>query len=170
MVEAIIFVVFPLCLALAAFTDLFEMTIPNRIPAILLGAFLLVAPFAGLGWSDFALHLAAGVLVFAAGFAFFALNVMGGGDAKLLTAAAVWFGLTKSLVVFLVYVGYAGGALTILILMLRAQANLVITLGLPVPHSILSAKKIPYGIAIAIGGLSAYAQSPLMLQALESLR
>ncbi|HLP66272.1 MAG TPA: prepilin peptidase [Rhizobium sp.] len=170
MVAGVIFLVFPMCLALAALTDLFEMTIPNRIPAILLGAFLVVVPFTHLGWPGFGLHLAAAALVFAGGFALFALNVMGGGDAKLLTAAAVWFGLTKSLLVFLVYVGYAGGVLTVLILLLRARANLVIAMGLPVPHSILSAKKIPYGVAIAIGGLASYAQSPLVTQALESLR
>ncbi len=169
MLEAVILVVFPLCLTFASFTDLFEMTIPNRVPAVLLGAFLLVAPFSGLGWSGFGMHMAAAALVFAGGFALFALNVMGGGDAKLLTAAAAWFGLTKSLFVFLIYVGYAGGALTLLILLLRARANLVIAMGLPVPHSILSAKKIPYGIAIGIGGLVSYAQSPLVTQALESL-
>ncbi|RYC09768.1 A24 family peptidase [Ciceribacter ferrooxidans] len=169
MIVGIVFLVFPLCLVLAALTDIFEMTIPNRIPAVLLGAFLLVAPFSGLGWSGFGMHMAAAALVFSGGFALFALNVMGGGDAKLLTAAAVWFGLTKSLLVFLIYVGYAGGVLTLLILLLRARANLVIAMGLPVPHSILSAKKIPYGIAIAIGGLASYAQSPLVTQALESL-
>ncbi len=35
MIIASIFLVFPLCLALAALTDLFSMTIPNRISVIL---------------------------------------------------------------------------------------------------------------------------------------
>src|SRR5690606_3211785 len=100
--QAIIFVVFPLCLAVAAFSDLFTMTIPNRVSAVLLAAFILVAPLAGLGLADIAQHLAAGLVVFAVCFALFALNIMGGGDAKLLTASAVWFGMSLSLVEYLV--------------------------------------------------------------------
>ena len=52
MTQALIFVVFPFCLAVAAFSDLFTMTIPNRVSAILLAAFFLAAPLAGLGLAD----------------------------------------------------------------------------------------------------------------------
>ncbi|WP_112827515.1 prepilin peptidase [Rhizobium cremeum] len=170
MYEAAVFVIFPLCLVVAAFTDLFEMTVPNRIPAILLASFLLLAPFSGLGLGDFGWHIAAGIAVFAVVFGLFALNVMGGGDAKLLTAAAVWYGFTPSLLHFLIYVAYGGGLLTILILLVRARANTVMALGLRVPHSILTAKKIPYAIAIGVGGLVTFPQSPLVLAALEQIR
>ncbi|NKN35328.1 peptidase [Agrobacterium sp. a22-2] len=167
MVEAIVFVIFPLCLTLAAFTDFLEMTIPNRIPVVLLGAFAIAAPLAGLGVTDIGFHLLAGLVVFAVCFALFAFNVMGGGDAKLLTAAAVWFGLNLSLVSFLVNVAYIGGALTLLILLLRARSNTMMAIGLPLPGSILHAKKIPYGIAIGIAGLLTYPQSPLVLWAMQ---
>lgn len=167
MVEAIIFVIFPLCLTLAAFTDFLEMTIPNRIPVVLLGAFAIAAPLAGLGFGDIGLHLLAGAAVFTVCFALFAFNVMGGGDAKLLTAAAVWFGLNLSLVSFLANVAYIGGALTLLILLLRARSNTMMAIGLPLPGSILHAKKIPYGIAIGIAGLLTYPQSPLVLWAMQ---
>ena len=170
MLEAAIFVIFPMCLVLASWTDFFEMTIPNRIPLILLAAFLVVAPFVGMTWTTFGLHLAAGLVVFSVGFALFALNVMGGGDAKLLTAAAVWYGLTPALFTFLVYVAYAGGALTLLILILRARSNSVLAMGLPLPDSIISAKKIPYAIAIGVAGRATYPQSPVVLAALEGLR
>ncbi|HCL64914.1 MAG TPA: peptidase [Rhizobium sp.] len=170
MIASVVFVVFPICLALAALTDFFEMTIPNRIPVILLASFFLVAPFAGLGWSQFGLHLAAGAIVFSVGFVLFALNAMGGGDAKLLTAAAVWYGFTPELLSFLIHVAYLGGALTIAILMLRARANTVIAMGLPLPQSLLSAKKVPYAIAIGLAGLMTYSQSPLVLTALENIR
>lgn len=169
MIEAVIFVVFPICLAMAAFTDLFTMTIPNRIPAILLCAFFVIAPFAGLGWAAFGMHLVAAALVFAVCFALFATNVMGGGDAKLLTAAAVWFGFNASLFEFLVYVAYIGGLLTIAILMLRTRANTLLAAGLALPSSLLWAKKVPYGIAIAIGGFFAYPSSPLVISALARL-
>jgi prepilin peptidase CpaA len=169
MTEAAIFVVFPLCLAIAAFSDLFTMTIPNRVSAILLCAFVLVAPLAGLGLAGMGVHLLAGLAVFAACFALFALNIMGGGDAKLLTASAVWFGFNSSLLAFLVYVSIIGGALTLLILAMRKRENTILATGLPVPHLLVTAQKVPYGIAIGIGGFLAYPSSPLMQAALAQI-
>ena len=166
MTLAIIFVVFPLCLAVAACSDFLTMLIPNRVSAILLASFVIVAPLAGLGLTEIAMHLAAGLVVFSVCFALFALNVMGGGDAKLLTASAVWFGMTFSLVEFLIYVSFLGGILTFAILSLRSHTNAILASGLPVPGHILSAKKVPYGIAIGIGAFMAYPSSPLMLAAL----
>jgi len=166
MTQAIIFVVFPLCLAVAACSDFLTMLIPNRVSAILLASFFIVAPLVGLGMTEIAMHLAAGAIVFSACFALFAFNVMGGGDAKLLTASAVWFGLTFSLIEFLVYVSFLGGVLTLAILSLRAHTNSILASGLPMPDSLVMAKKIPYGIAIGIGAFMAYPSSPLMLAAL----
>ncbi|YCI02204.1 prepilin peptidase [Ensifer sp. D2-11] len=169
MTEAAILVVLPLCLAFAALTDLFTMTIPNRVSAILLGAFAIVAPLAGLDVVQICLHIVAAVVVFTICFCLFATNVMGGGDAKLLTASAIWFGFNASLPVFLVYVSIFGGILTCAILFLRKQENTILATGIPVPHLLLTAKKIPYGIAIALGGLAAYPSSPLMQAALAQL-
>ena len=166
MTEAAIFVVFPLCLAMAAFSDLFTMTIPNRISAILLATFVVVAPFAGLGIEQIGFHFLSAAIVFVFCFALFALNIMGGGDAKLLTAAAVWFGFDQSLFLFLAYVSLFGGILTIFILMLRRQENTLLASGLPLPPMLFTAKKIPYGIAIGIGGFFTYPSSPLMMAAL----
>ncbi|AUX74736.1 A24 family peptidase [Sinorhizobium fredii] len=162
MTIACILVILPFCLALAAFSDLLTMTIPNRVSAILLGAFFLVAPFAGLDLGQIGFHMAAAVLVFAVCFCLFAVNIMGGGDAKLLTAGAIWFGLDASLVAFLAYVSIFGGLLTIAVLLLRRQENAILASGIPVPQLLLTAKKIPYGIAIALGGFAAYPSSPLM--------
>ncbi|MQW90223.1 A24 family peptidase [Sinorhizobium saheli] len=162
MIEAAILVVFPLCLAIAALSDLLTMTIPNRVSAILLGAFIIVAPLAGFGIEQIGWHLAAAAAVFAVCFCLFATNVMGGGDAKLLTASAIWFGLNASLATFLVYVSVFGGLLTLLVLLLRSQENAILASGIPVPRLLLTAKKVPYGIAIALGGFAAYPSSPLM--------
>lgn len=170
MLAAAIFVIFPICLVMAAWTDLLEMKIPNRIPLVLGAAFFAIAPFAGLTLAEFGFHVAAGLAVFAVCFGLFAINVMGGGDAKLLTAAALWFGLNMSLLTFLIYVSYIGGILTILILIVRGNADRVLALGLPVPNSILMAKKVPYGIAIGIAGILAFPSSPLVVAALEGLR
>jgi prepilin peptidase CpaA len=170
MISAAIIVIFPLCLAIAAFSDLFTMTIPNRVSIILAAAFLAIALFSGLPLAAIGMHLGGGLAVFLVCFVLFALGVMGGGDAKLLASAALWFGLNDSLVGFLVYVGLLGGVAALVILLIRTQTNTILAIGLPVPNSILLAKKIPYGIAIAIGGFLAFPSSPLFMTALEGLK
>jgi len=167
MVDAGIFLIFPLCMAVAAFSDLFTMTIPNRVSMILLGAFVLIVPFVGLTPSVIGMHVVGALIVFVACFACFALNVMGGGDAKLLSAAALWFGFDQSLLVFAVYVSVIGGLMTMLILAMRSSADVFAAIGMPMPRSLMHAKKIPYGIAIGIGGFLAYPSSPLMMLALN---
>ncbi|PCK86660.1 peptidase [Rhizobium sophoriradicis] len=170
MVVAAILLVFPLCLAFAAFSDLFTMTIPNRVSLILIVSFLMLAPFSGFGLQAIGMHLAAAAIVLAACFALFAFNVMGGGDTKLLSATALWFGLNQSLTLLMADVAAVGGLITLLILLVRTQSNTILAIGLPLPNSVLLAKKIPYGIAIAIGGFMAFPSSPLFIAALESLK
>lgn len=166
----VIYLALPLCLSLAALTDFLEMKIPNRIPAILLASFFILAPFAGLSLSDFGWHLLAGAAVFSVCFALFALGVMGGGDAKLLTAAAVWFGFNSSLFAFLVYTAYLGGALTIAVIILRANWDRLAYAGIPMPQTLMMAKKVPYAIAIGAAGLLTYPQSPLVLEAISRIQ
>ncbi|MBB3407981.1 prepilin peptidase CpaA [Rhizobium sp. BK316] len=170
MIVAAILLVFPLCLAFAAISDLLTMTIPNRISLILVVSFVVLAPLSGLALPAIGMHALGAAIVFGICFALFALNVMGGGDAKLLSAAAIWFGYDPALVVFLANVGIIGGAVTLAILMIRSQADMILAIGLPIPNSLLLAKKIPYGIAIAIGGFLAFPSSPLFIAALESLK
>jgi prepilin peptidase CpaA len=170
MTAAAVFLIFPLCLTIAALSDLLTMTIPNRVSVILVAAFFPIVLSTGLPLPAIGAHVAAGTAVFAVCFALFASNVMGGGDAKLLTAVSLWFGLDPSLVEFLLYVGLMGGAVALVILSVRSHADAILAVRLPIPHSIVAAKKIPYGIAIAIGGFMAFPSSPLFLAALESLK
>jgi prepilin peptidase CpaA len=169
MVIAAIFLIVPLCLAFAAVNDLITMTIPNRVSAILLGSFIIVAPFTGMDWQTFGMSLLAGLVILAACFAFFAMNAMGGGDAKILAASAVWFGFNISLTLFMVYVAFIGGLLTIAIIVIRSRSQEIMAVGLPIPNSLLVAKKIPYGIAIAIAGLLTYPEAPIVQLAMRSL-
>jgi prepilin peptidase CpaA len=156
-------IIFPLCLAYAAVSDLMTMTIPNRVSLILAATFLVLAPFAGLGAEAIAWHMAAAVLVFAGCFALFALGVMGGGDAKLLTATSLWFGFGLPLVSFLVAVAFLGGLLTLAILVMRSAQGQYILSRVPLTHNLTDASKgIPYGIAIAAAGLLSYPDTPLM--------
>lgn len=160
--------ILPLGLALASISDLTRMTIPNAIPAVVLLSFFVVAPILGLGWQEIGMSLAASLAVFVVCFSLFAANVMGGGDAKLLTAAACWFGFNQSLLIFLVATGFLGGILTIAILMIRAHSNTVLAMGFALPQSLTTAHKIPYGIAIAIGGFMTYEHAPIVALAIRS--
>ncbi len=170
MLEALIFVVFPFCMLFAAISDTLSMTIANRVPLLLAGVFLVVAPLTGMDWAAFAWHLAAGSLVLCVTFGLFAMGGMGGGDAKLLAATALWLGFGFCLVQYLVASAILGGFLTLGILAYRKSTLAVFT-----SHSIFlrhfadEKTGVPYGIALGIGGLLTYPDSPLMLWALERL-
>ena len=170
MIAAFVFVVFPLCLAMAAASDLLTMTIHNRVSLLMAAAFLILAPLAGRPIAASAMSLLAALIVFAVCFALFASNIMGGGDAKLLSATALWFGFTQSQLLFVSAVGLFGGVLTFAILLMRTQSNTILAMGLPLPNSLILAKKIPYGIAIAAGGFVAFPSSPIFMTTLEALK
>ncbi len=165
MLEASTLLIFPLCLSIAAISDLLTMTIPNLVSLALAVSFFVLAPVFGLSIAEMGMHFVGAGIVFFACFALFALNVMGGGDAKLLAAAALWFGFDSSLAEFLVYVAFIGGVVTVLIVLLRSQSSMLMAIGIPVPSSLTVAKKIPYGIAIAIGGILAFPSSSLVIAA-----
>lgn len=170
MVLAAILIVFPLCMAVAAISDTLSMTIPNRVSVILLASFLMLAPFVGLGPVAIGMHLLAGIIVFAVCFSLFAFNIMGGGDAKVLTASAVWFGLGANLLVYLVTISLIGGLLTVGFIMLRSRSDLLLATRLPLPNHFYDQRAgVPYGIAIGIAGFLCYPQSPMMLYALAHL-
>lgn len=170
MVEAAIFVVFPLCVAMAAFCDFISMKIPNRISVILAASFFVIAPFTGMDLMTFAWSVAAALSVFAGCFALFALNVMGGGDAKILSAAALWYGFNIDLVSFLGFTGVFGGVLALVVLMIRANQYLLLVSPLPIPmHFFKDREGIPYGVAIGVAAFSTYPETDLFMHALGRL-
>jgi prepilin peptidase CpaA len=119
--EFLLFLSFPAAMAFAGAMDLLTMTIPNRISIGLIAAFLVAALAAPLGWTEIVSHIGAGLLMLGVGIALFAGGFLGGGDAKLLAAAALWFGF-DGLVEYLLLVSIAGGALVIAILFYRSIA------------------------------------------------
>lgn len=170
MLEALIFVVFPFCMLFAVFSDLLSMTIANRVPVLLVVVFALVAPLTGMDWATYGWHFAAGGLVLAVTFGLFAMGGMGGGDAKLLAATAVWMGMNTHLVEYLVTSTFIGGLLTLAILVYRKSPLVAITSHNPfLRHFADDATGVPYGIALGIGGLITYPDSPLMAWALARL-
>jgi prepilin peptidase CpaA len=150
---------FPALMAFAAASDLFTMTISNRVSLALAVGFLVLAPLSGMGVYDILSHIGAGAAVLTVAFACFTFGWIGGGDAKVAAGAALWFGFGH-LLNYLVYASLFGGALTLLLLQFRQW---------PVPYVLagqtwllrLHAKEsgIPYGIALAIGALTIYPET-----------
>jgi prepilin peptidase CpaA len=150
---------FPALMAFAAASDLFTMTIPNRVSLALGAGFMVLALLSGMGFYDILTHVGAGTIVLVAAFGCFTMGWIGGGDAKIAAAAALWFGFGH-LMNYMVYASLFGGALTLLLLQFRQW---------PLPYAFagqawllkLHAKDsgIPYGIALAIGALMIYPET-----------
>jgi prepilin peptidase CpaA len=156
MFDSLALLVFPLLMIFAALADLFTMTIPNRVSLVLIAAYLLLAlylrlPLATVGW-----HLSCGLAMLALTFTMFQMGWIGGGDAKLAAATALWLGW-PSLFEYGLAASLIGGVLTVAILALRHY---------DLPEKLLSvgfiaklAEKnggVPYGIALALAGLLIY--------------
>jgi prepilin peptidase CpaA len=153
---------FPALMAFAAASDLFTMTIPNRVSLLLIAGFFVLAGFSGMPLSEIGMHMGAGLTVLVVAFTCFAFGWMGGGDAKVAAAAGLWFGFPH-LASFLIYASLFGGALTLLMLQFR-QWPLPYTLGSQEWVQRLHSKDsgIPYGIALALGALMIYPETEWM--------
>lgn len=162
LLEILVLGLFPAAMAFAAASDLVSMTISNRVSLALIIGFFLVAFLTGMGWDDIGRHLLAGGVVLVVAFGFFARGWIGGGDAKLAAATALWLGFSH-LLEYLLIASIAGGILTLLLLQLRT---------LPMPATLAKQKwiarlhnfetGIPYGIALAIAGLLVYPDTSFM--------
>jgi prepilin peptidase CpaA len=146
-------------MAFAGALDLLTMTIPNRISVALAATFAFAAYRAGLPLDVVAAHLGAAALVLAVGIVFFALGWLGGGDAKLMSVAALWIGFGDVFIAYFTGVAILGGVLSIAILAYRKLP----VAALPGPDWALnlhrSGSGIPYGLAIAGAALWIYPQT-----------
>lgn len=156
MFEYAIILVFPAAMAFAGAMDLLTMTIPNRISIVLIGAFAVAAAMMGIGWWALASHIGAGLLMLTVGIGMFAMGWLGGGDAKLLAATALWLGFDH-LLPYLLLAGMAGGALSLLILFYRRLLPPLWLTRQGWAMNLHHAKTgIPYGIALAAAGLHVF--------------
>ena len=153
---------FPALMAFAAASDLFTMTISNRVSLALAAGFLVLAAASGMSAYDVMMHVGAGAAVLVIGFGCFAMGWIGGGDAKMAAAAALWFGFAH-LMNYIVYASLFGGVLTLLLLQFRQWPLPIVLAGQPW-LSRLHAKEtgIPYGIALATGALFIYPETEWM--------
>ncbi len=146
-------ILFPFLMAYAAASDLLTMLIPNRISLALILGFALLAASGLLTPGDVGLHVGAAAIVLVATFTLFALNVIGGGDAKLAAATALWLGF-DGLLDYLLVASILGGALTLAILLARTHPLPGRLARLPFALHLHDRKTgIPYGIALAAAAL-----------------
>ncbi|HEX7110526.1 MAG TPA: prepilin peptidase [Aestuariivirga sp.] len=151
--------VFPLLMIIAGAGDALSLRIPNWLTLTIFAAFFPLAFATGMPLPVFGFHVLTAVVLFVAGFILFSAGLFGGGDAKLLAAAGIWFGSSQALP-FLVFTVLAGGALALCVVLWS-----LISMCWDI-HTASWAKKIsglrpkvPYGYAFAIGALMAFPQS-----------
>jgi prepilin peptidase CpaA len=130
-----------IALLIAAFTDIRRRQIDNWLNATIAATAPVFWWATGLSlWPGVAMQLAGAVIAFAVLAGLFALRAMGGGDVKLLTALALWL----PAIVFmqlLIVVAVLGGVLTVALVLWHVTRRQKDKL------------KIPYGVAIALGGI-----------------
>jgi prepilin peptidase CpaA len=158
--QILVLLILPALLAAAGGWDIASFRIPNFLSAAVIAAFILfsvaLAVTPGfMGWHAlagmFGWHVLAGIAALVLGFALFALGYIGGGDAKLFAAVALWLGFAN-LLDYALIASLFGGALTLCILFLRR-------IELPAAamrHGWIerlhdSRSGIPYGVALSAG-------------------
>lgn len=141
-------------LLLAAASDVATMTIPNWISIVLAAVFPFAAYLSGVGLGAIGVHLAFGAAVLVICFFLFQAGVMGGGDAKLISAAAVWTGL-GAFGAFALWTSLAGGLLALALLIARTRVQPAETRPAFLNRLLKPKGGVPYGVAIAIGAIAA---------------
>jgi prepilin peptidase CpaA len=138
-------------LVAAAVNDALRYRIPNRICAAMLICFpffVLTAPHS-IDWKQ---HVMVFALVLVAGSAMFMSNLAGAGDIKLLAVTGLWAG-PHQVAVFLVGTAVAGGVVALGMALLTHYRNRQATRQ-QLPAIAIAKVPIPYGLAIAAGGLN----------------
>lgn len=158
---------FPAMLLLGAAYDLAAYRIPNWLCAAMAGAYLPVAILSGMPYGAIGLSALIGIMMLMLGMVLFAFKWFGGGDAKMLAAAALWVGLDKSgsmlgILNYVVAVGLLGGVFALLLLSFRRVPLPATLAGQPWLLRLHSASEgIPYGVALAGAGIWAFQKTIL---------
>lgn len=168
MLDFAILAIFPGVMVFAAISDMLTMKIPNAVSLVLVVSFFVLAAAMGMQWSIIGGHALAAVLMLIVCFILFNVGWIGGGDAKLAAATALWlgFGLLPN---YGVFASIFGGVLTLAILQLRRMA-----MDGPLSETPWLARLreknggIPYGIALAAAGLMVYPETALWIAARSS--
>jgi prepilin peptidase CpaA len=165
MLEAATLLFFPALMVFAAISDLLTMTISNRVSIALAVLFIALAFACGLPATQILWHLTCGAAMLVFTFGLFTRGWIGGGDAKLAAAIAIWLGFDH-LGDYALLASLLGGVLTGSIIVIRKW---------PLPGVLLARQwatrlhepgsGIPYGIALATAGLMLYPETAIWLAA-----
>ena len=117
LVELALFATIILLLLAAAISDVVRFVIPNSI-SVSVAALFFVAWFVLPVHTSLLTHVGAGLVVLVVGMVLFRYGLFGGGDVKLWSAAALWFGF-GTFYSQLEYVSLTGGALGIILYLAR---------------------------------------------------
>lgn len=149
----------PTLLIVAGTGDALSMRIPNRLNLLIALSFFPMALAMGMPLPMLGLHIATGFALLALGYALFAVRLFGGGDAKLLAAAGLWLGYPGCLS-FLAFTALAGGLLAVLVgLWLFVKLESEMRDGIVFRRLKALNPDLPYGVALAAGGIAAFSQS-----------
>ncbi|MFK7793361.1 MAG: prepilin peptidase [Devosiaceae bacterium] len=160
MLEIFILGVFPGLVVLAACTDLFTMTIPNRLCVALLASFFVTALLVGMPLPTVGWHVLAASIALAVTFGLFAAGVFGGGDAKFTAAIVLWLGPALAFD-FALIAALLGGGLTLFLVTLRSFPTYTASIDSQWAARLLSSEVgIPYGIALSAAAMIVFSNSP----------
>jgi prepilin peptidase CpaA len=160
MLAVIVLVGFVFLMSYAAVSDVRSYTIPNELVIAVCLLFPLAMIMTGMPVKLALWHLLAGLVLFFCGFALYSARIIGGGDAKLLAAAALWIGWSQ-LPPFLVYTALAGGAVAIGMLIWEVFRTHFEATGKSSVFRRLATLRpnLPYGVAIAAGACATLPRS-----------
>lgn len=143
-------IILSLIMAIVIWVDVTTYKIPNWLNGVLLGLYPVWYFLAPVDLDIISSLIMFGVL-FATGFALFAIRVIGGGDVKLLAICGLYTGWNETGVALLFYMGVIGGALSFLLIMGRWIAPVISNClhRKTLPKILTMGAPIPYGLAIA---------------------
>jgi prepilin peptidase CpaA len=167
MLDFVVLIACPSLFAIGAMSDLVSYRIPNWISLAIVAAFAVAVLVAGMPLASVGWHLLIGIGALAAGFALFAFNLIGGGDAKLFAAGALWAGPDYFMKYCLAF-ALVGGAFALAVLVLRRLPLPAMAARLSFLNQLLQPKAgLPYGVALGIGALI-FLFDPHFMQALAT--
>jgi prepilin peptidase CpaA len=153
MSNSLVLAVLPTLMIIAAASDVTALRIPNWLTGLTAALFFPAALFTGMPLSEFGYHLLGGAILFVAGFLLYSLGLFGGGDAKLMAAAGLWFGSSQS-ILFLTLTVFAGFFLALVVAGWSAFNLWAELRDLSLRHKFQQLKpQVPYGFALAVGAI-----------------
>lgn len=153
-------------LLVAALWDMRRFRIPNEVVVVLAATFI-PASVLSFGPVDLVEHLAAATIMFGFGLAMNRLRLLGGGDVKLMTAAALWVGI-GGLIPYFILVSILGGVTLLALMACRRLVRLMPVTRLTggnataMPMILREGERIPYALPIAAASLILLPQLPFL--------